>query len=318
MLGQRLNSGQDASDPYSLNMTHLQLFHNLSSKEFLAFEAEDQVSIMSSVIFAKYILPTPYLMHEALALSALHLSIENPHARDFHREYATGLQTRALALFNDNLPVVDLNTSNCTPMFLFASFIAAHLLCDTLHHEKANLDHFIDKFTNCLTIHQGIRTISSQCWDLLRETELGPRLRLGAELMRARDDCGSDCSALNEMIDGADRSPDSCKTYRQSISDLQKVFDAERAYPARQFDSQLVSAWPIIVSSGYVELLRRQEPEALIILAYYAILLHRCRDSWLYGEGGRFLIESICGRLGTNWQDWLTYPRSVLLDNPSG
>lgn len=311
------HNGQDFSNPYILNMTHLQLFNNLSSKEFLSMEAQDQVSIMSSIIFTRYILPTPYLMHEALALSALHMSTKSPEAPEFYRQYATGLQTRALALFNDNLPVLDLNSTNCTPMFLFASLIAAHLLCDTLHYETANLDHFIDKFTNCLTIHHGIVAISSQCWDLLRETELGPRLRLGAELMRAKDDSGSDCSALNEMIYAADISPDSYDVYRKAISELQKVFDAERAYPASQFDSQLVSAWPIIVSPEYVDLLRQQTPQSLIILAYYAVLLYRCRDSWLYGEGGRFLIESICGRLGAPWQDWLRYPKSVLSAYPA-
>ncbi|KEF53277.1 uncharacterized protein A1O9_10725 [Exophiala aquamarina CBS 119918] len=299
-------------------MTHLQLLNNLSSKEFLSMEADDQVSIMSSVIFARYILPTPYLIHEALALSALHMSTKSPESQGFYRQYATGLQTRALALFNDSIPVLDLNSTNCTPMFLFASLIAAHLLCDTLHHEKANLDHFIEKFTNCLTIHHGILAISSQCWDLLRETELGPRLTLGAELMRAKDDCGSDCSALNEMLDAADISPESYNVYRKATSELQKVFDAERAYPASQFDSQLVSAWPISVSSEYIDLLRQQTPQSLIILAYYAVLLHRSRHSWLYGEeGGRFLIESICGRLEATWHDWLKFPKSVLLAYPA-
>ena len=307
---------QDFSNPYALNMIHLLLFNNLSSKEFLSIEPQDQVSIMSSVIFTRYILPTPYLMHEALALSALHMSTKNREAPEFYRQYATGLQTRALVLYNDSLPALDLNSANCTPMFLFASFIAAHLLCDTLQHEQASLDHFINKFTNCLTIHRGIVVISSQCWDLLRETELGPRLRLGAELIREKSESGSDCSVLNEMLDATDISSEEYHVYRKAISALQQVFDAERAYPASRFDGQLVSAWPIIVSSEYVDLLRQQTPQSLIILAYYAVLLNRCRDSWLYGEGGRFLIESICSRLEATWQDWLGYPKSVLSASP--
>lgn len=298
-------------------MTHLQLFKNLDSREFLSFEPQDQISLMSSIIFTKYILPTPYLMHETLAFSALHISIRNPYSRDFYRDYATGLQTRALVLFNDQLPALDLNPTNCTPIFLFASLIAAHLLCDTLHHETLNLDHFIEKFTHCLTIHHGIIAISNQYWGLLRETELGPRLKLGSELMADRDVPGSDCTVLRQLIDGAAIQPDIRETYRTSIIQLQRVFDAERAYPAEQFDSQMVSAWAIIVSSEYIKLLRQQAPEALVILAHYAVLLHRCRYSWLYGQGGRFLIESICTHLGAPWEDWLKYPRSALSESQS-
>lgn len=305
----------ESHDPYALDMTHLQLFNNIYSKEFLSFEPRDQISTLSSVIFNKYILPTPYLLHETLAFSALHMSIQSPHNREFYRDYATGLQTRALALFNDKLPVLDLNPSNCTPIFLFASFLAAHLLSDTLYHETMNLDHFIEKFTHCLTIHHGVTAITSRSWDLLRETELGPRLNLGAELMRERDVPGTDCAALNDLVDGAPIHPDTQKIYRVCISQLQKVFDAEQTYPAMNFDSQLVSAWPIMVSPEYVDLLRQLAPEALVILAYYAVLLHRCRDSWLYGGGGRFLIESISAHLGTPWQAWLNYPRSVLSDD---
>ncbi|KAK5047432.1 hypothetical protein LTR84_006528 [Exophiala bonariae] len=305
---------KEPSDPYALDMTHLRIFNNIYSKEFLSFEPQDQISIVSSVIFNKYILPTPYLMHETLAFSALHMSIQSPHSCGFYRDYATGLQTRALALFNDKLPVLDLNPTNCTPIFLFASFLAAHLLSDTLYHETINLDHFIEKFTHCLTIHHGVTAITNQYWDLLRESELGPRLNLGAELMRERDVPGSECAALKDLIDGAPMHPDLQKIYHISIVQLQKVFDAEQAYPSAQFDSQLVSAWPIMISPEYVDLLRQQAPEALIILAHYAVLLHRCRDSWLYGGGGKFLLESICSRLGDAWHQWLNYPMSVLLD----
>ena len=79
----------------------------------------------------------------------------------------------------------------------------------------------------------------------------------------------------------------------------------------------MVLGWPILVSPKYVELLRQLHPESLIILAHYAVLLHRGRDLWLIGEGGQFIIESICGSLGSNWEEWLAFPKAALREDPT-
>jgi hypothetical protein len=93
------------------------------------------------------------------------------------------------------------------------------------------------------------------------------------------------------------------------------VFDAQRGASGSKIRMSLVFAWPILVSPDYVELLRQQQAEALIILAHYAVLLHRGRGLWLVGEGGRFLIESICGNLGSIWQEWLEIPKAALRES---
>jgi hypothetical protein len=41
-----------------------------------------------------------------------------------------------------------------------------------------------------------------------------------------------------------------------------------------------------------IDLLLQRRPEALVILAHYAALPHSCPDSWMFGDGGKFLIKS--------------------------
>ncbi|KAK3322793.1 hypothetical protein B0H66DRAFT_620616 [Apodospora peruviana] len=53
-------------------------------------------------------------------------------------------------------------------------------------------------------------------------------------------------------------------------------------------------------------------PEALVVLAHYAVLEHRARDCWVVGGAGRFLIEAIGRCLGREWEAWLGWPRGVL------
>jgi hypothetical protein len=73
-----------------------------------------------------------------------------------------------------------------------------------------------------------------------------------------------------------------------------------------------VIAWLVRVPPEFVDCLRQREPEALIILSHYAVLLYRGRGLWILGGGGRFLIESLCTSLGPEWQAWLDFPRAAL------
>ncbi|PKY08354.1 hypothetical protein P168DRAFT_308406 [Aspergillus campestris IBT 28561] len=74
-----------------------------------------------------------------------------------------------------------------------------------------------------------------------------------------------------------------------------------------------IIAWPVLVSPSYIDLLMHGRPEALVILACYGALLHRFSELWIFGDGGRFLIESVGEFLGSEWEGWLGWPRDVLL-----
>jgi hypothetical protein len=296
-------------------MTHLELFNNLYSKEFLSIEDSSQPDIIPASIYIKYALTTPYLMYQTLAASALHLSTQSSKSRNFYRDHATVLQNRALSLFNESNPAMEVTPTNCVQMFLFSSAVGVHLLCDALHYPRDSLEDFINKFTDCLSVYRGVLAITDPCWHLLYETELGPRLESSHFLMQQTNRTGSECEALQELINVVDVSPSLRKAYRESVLHLQRGFDAQRDAPGNEIRVPVILGWPILVSSEYADSLRERHAEALIILAHYAVLLHRGQHLWLIGEGGRFLIESICESLGFKWQEWLKFPRAALQEN---
>jgi hypothetical protein len=308
-------STQEPPDPYNLNITHLELFGNLFSKEFQSFEESGQQDIMPTTIYAKHALTTPYLMHQVLATSALELSIRTVGSRNLYREYATGLHSRAVSLFNESSPVLEVTQANCVHMFLFSSIVGAHLLCDTLHYQRDSLEGFIDRFTQCLSVYRGVLAVLNQCRDLLCETELEPRLKLGEILTHPTDVSGSECNALKDLVNAADVTPSSRKVYRESVLYLQKVFDVQHTVSGNRTRMPLAFAWPLFISPDFLDLLRQPQAEALVILAHYAVLLHRGRNLWLIGDSGQFLIESICGSLGSNWQEWLEFPKAALRED---
>ena len=61
--------------------------------------------------------------------------------------------------------------------------------------------------------------------------------------------------------------------------------------------------WPVVVPDGFVDMLVNRRPEALVLLAHFAALLHSCRDLWIVGDGGRFMVESISQYLGSEWAE---------------
>jgi hypothetical protein len=176
---------------------------------------------MPTTIYMKHALTTPYLMHQILAISALQLSIRTTESRNFYREYATGLQNRALLLFNESNPILEVAPANRVHMFLFSSSAGVHLLCDTLHFQRDSLEGFIDGFTHRLSIYRGVLAFIDQGWHLLGETELGPRLKLSQVLMQPTDASGSECDALRDLVNAADITPSSRKAYRESTLYLQ-------------------------------------------------------------------------------------------------
>ncbi|OGM48442.1 hypothetical protein ABOM_003371 [Aspergillus bombycis] len=40
--------------------------------------------------------------------------------------------------------------------------------------------------------------------------------------------------------------------------------------------------------------------------------LHYYRDLWIFGDAGKFLVESITKHLGPDWESWLGLPREVV------
>ncbi|KIY03575.1 uncharacterized protein Z520_00266 [Fonsecaea multimorphosa CBS 102226] len=311
-----MSSRQGPLDPYSVNMTHLELFDNLSSEAYRSIEEPGPPDSLTVDIYAKHALETPYLMHQMLATSALHLSTRTPNFRDTYREYATGLQNRALSLFNEANPVLEVTSANCVRMFLFSSGVGIHLLCETLRYQRDSLERFVERFTHCLSVYRGMLAVIDQSRDLLLESELGPRLKLTQALMESTDADGSECDALCDMISVIDDATQgSQRTYRESISHLQRVFNAQRAASGTKIAVPTVLAWPVLVPPEYVDLLRQRQAEALIILAHFAVLLHRYRKLWLFGDSGRFLIESICGDLDSHWHAWLKFPKAMLQED---
>ncbi|KAK9487013.1 hypothetical protein V1527DRAFT_462377 [Lipomyces starkeyi] len=300
---------QQSDDELPVNMNHLELLLQFLTETFKFSGIDQNGAEITFQVTIKYGLSAPCLMHEILALAALHLSIVRPEKQQFYRHQAALLQTRALSLFNR--AKTDITADNCVPMFLFSTFLGVHVLCDTLRFRDNNFNVFLDRFVSYLHLHRGVRAITNRSWHLLRETELKPILEAAESLPQTKEGIGRECYGLQLLIMSADLSPSVVNACQQAIVHLQWVFDGQGTQP--EGNPNVIFAWPVLVSAEYADLLMQRTPEALIILAYYAVLLYYRREIWVFGDAGKFLIESITRHLGTYYKKWLAWPNSVLV-----
>lgn len=73
-----------------------------------------------------------------------------------------------------------------------------------------------------------------------------------------------------------------------------------------------------MIPRPFVDAVEAGKPEALAILAYFYVALHFCRDIWLIGNSGQFLLTSVAthlNQLGPEWSAWLEKPCQMLRES---
>ena len=316
ILSSNADSSSQRHDHPSFAPQHLILLHHLER------DAANDITIFSDTacivdVALRYMDQAPYLIYQLLALSALHLSVQDVANSTHYRRQATELQTRALASFTKHteepLLLVGDEDRQSIQRFLFAGFLSQHMFTETLtlKDPDENFHSVISKLIDVLNLSRGIKTVVTIKWDELLESELRPVL---AEVYSAgrREEGQGECRPLETLMrSAADLSPASTEACRETIAELQGCFSLHRQMsPRTRSCSALVFA--VKVPVAYLNILGQYRPEPLIILAFYGVLLHRCSSFWGLGNIGSHLVNIIATHLGVAWSDWMRWPLEMI------
>jgi hypothetical protein len=252
----------------------------------------------------------PYLVNELLAFSALYLSTTRPDRREYYRYHATQLQTDALSIFKESSPEV--TRENCVHLFVFAAGLGVHMLCDTLIYREGDFAIFLNRFVHFFRVYHGVRTIVNKAGHMVQDTPLGPVFKMGTDLYKFSGCLGHGCQLLLDLICRANLGNELTEIYRQAVESLQSCLNVIEKRGELHVGINAVATWPILMKIEFGEFLEQRRPEALVILAHYACLLHQFRDFCLFGDSGAFIIQEITGYLGPEWEEWMAWPNQVL------
>ncbi|KAK3692818.1 hypothetical protein B0T22DRAFT_495841 [Podospora appendiculata] len=295
-------------ESHVIDMVHMELLYHYLTDTFASYTP---MAGLVKEITMRLALQEPYLMHQVLALSARHLSVLRPDREDFYHNQAIYLQTRALTLFNSIDPdSFNHPPTNRVPVFLFSTLLGFHALCDMMSYRECGFPSTLARFIGYLRLDRGVYSVMEGHWDLLLESELRPIIEIGQEWYD-KTGTGPECNTVMEHIEAANLDVETLEATRRAINLLQWVFDVRPIPTARV---HLLLAWTTMIQKPFVTMLENGRPEALAVLAHYFVALDMCREVWMLGNAGRFLLRQTVEYLGPVWETWVEWPRQVLRD----
>lgn len=210
----------------------------------------------------------------------------------------------------------------------------------------------VDRFADCFRIHHGVRAILRPVWSHIATSELEPLIMMGEKKVSSTSgatpeqqtsdsanhrsaaaatpdatsappgartprplelECtGTECKPLYRLVESSDLGPATIKACLDAIDRLQWTFDRQHKIKAVASGPRAASAFSVTVSPDFVDVLRRLQPEALVILAYFGVLLHRCRHFWVFGDAGACTIRAIAQHLGGYWRESMAWPLEAI------
>ncbi|OCT54929.1 C6 finger domain protein [Cladophialophora carrionii] len=301
----------DTSDP-ALNMQHLELLHQFVTSTYRTFNDNDEVREVWRTSIVWMALAHPYLMYELLAISALHLAYCRPESSPWYYTTSTELQTQALNSFNSIQRAVD--ASNCAPVLMFTSLLAVHVLADPSRTVGLGTSQYLDHVIHCIMLMRNVQKLVIRDWyDHLKKSELGPIF--GVTQPEKPYQIPQPCLDLAKLIEHSDLGDQAKEAYNSAIERLHWLYAVSNVPNENYTTVRWLLAWPIQLSGDYQDKLNQRRPEALVILAYFAVMLRFYKGCWVVGDSGKFLIESISAHLGPHWREWMEWPLSFLTDS---
>ncbi|KAH8893090.1 hypothetical protein GQ53DRAFT_793773 [Thozetella sp. PMI_491] len=301
------------SERYSL--LHLQLLHHVEHGLYEDTKALHHDLDKMLRMFVELAFVTPYLMDQLLAYAAAHKStvVDGDSARDQYLGEATRLQTRALSEYNS--AAREIREDSCLPMFIFSSLLSHHVLFSVSLGAHCDLGTVLDGLTQSIAIHRGLSAIAREAWPMFSQSVQNQMMRSchrdHLPLSRASINSRGECDTLLGRLQAADLGPASLTTLCEAVSVLQERFDAVSDEDTHS-SWAACQDWLIAIPEGYVRSLEQRRPEALVILAHFAVLVHRASEHWFVRDLGRRLVHLVNDHLGQFYVDWLEWPNRAV------
>ncbi|KAI0416266.1 hypothetical protein F5X98DRAFT_344029 [Xylaria grammica] len=292
-----------------VNMNHMEFL--LHYKFSVAIpELDYEFDSVATPVTNKIALKFPWLLHAMLAISSRHMAVLNPEKSSLYLSEAFQLQNQAISIFNSERLHID--ETNCSAALLFSSILGRHMLVDTLAGLESDGSVLLDNYCHYVQVHRGLRTIASDSWQLLSESEIWPFL-LFTGIQRARKAHGTDLADLRRWVQesqGLDE--ETLEVCLEAVDLLQVGLDEISSAKTHLRRYQMSFIWSVCNRAKFNDLVIQRLPQALVILAHYTALLHHSQSVWQVRDAGYRFLHTICSVLGPSYESQLWWVRNLV------
>lgn len=300
----------------TLDIDDLQLLHHFST--VLAYDLANQQTGEALALWQKYAVELgfkhDFLLRGLLALSALHQSYLNPHLKTEFDFKASTHQSIAIHDFQETLGSV--NETNCHALFAFSCVI---LVLSFASSTKDKASDFQMDVLHWMYLLRGCNEVLKLYRETLRNSFLKPLLD---ELHYAENHTAhniEDIDHITELFTLCSPSKLGDKERSQActlaIHALLSTFVQASILKKRGEGSVLVSfVWSVNLPPKFLEMLENKQPEALVILAHYCVLIYwgEIQDTWFLTGWAKYMLDTIKEFTTDEWQEHLSWPDSII------
>ena len=292
-----------------LNVEHLELLYNFVTFTSSTFSNNETIKILwqTSVVTAGF--SCHYVMLSILAFSALHLSRLKPDKHHFYLSQATSLHQAALSKGSPAIGNITAERAENLCLFAALTFYFA------LGRPRAPGDFLMEGesgLTEWLVMFRGMRSIvESTDTSALYTGPLGPMFAAGrqrAELQLSAPMQVDHLWTLQRLINDAMSSREEFHVYNLAIDQLREAFNLIYNQNTLLTETADVFCWLYRLSDEYLLFINQRRPEALVIFAYFCVLLKRLDAMWWIQGSGSHLVAQIYSTLDETHRLWIIWP----------
>ncbi|KAH3965278.1 hypothetical protein HBI24_028490 [Parastagonospora nodorum] len=316
------NTVPDGGSPdiTNLNIAQLRLLHHYTTVTAKTLAHDSAAEVVFSTHLVKTAFSYPFLLHAILALGALHLSrLEGPSSSS-HTEYVSLADQHHDAALNDfRTRVLNIDDTNWEAVLMFAGALFPYS-CTASVTASDDLDLAFGNFLSNLVLTRRVRPMVTGFYQEMMKSELGAMIPSDVEGINWETKevpVETELVQLRKFAEVVHHiyPPDIIDAYGYAIHILELTF-VVAAESARPPSDALLKIWIHFVSDRYVELLSERQPGSLIILAHYAVLLHRSRQYWYLDGEAEQILNIANAFVPTEWQSWLEWPKAQIRGGP--
>lgn len=280
----------------------------------------------------------PFLLYGIIAISALHLATLLPHRKYELQNFAVAQESAALPLFRASINTPTSESIHAS--FAFAGSVVYYVMAlpeglpasteidrcripsreeiyphwfHTIRGMMAVLENHKEELSNgpFASILRGkaipidpSNNPDNEHLATLDDMLSSPSISTSTLILSPGSSPGTDLSAasmLSQDVRGA-------KICKEALEQLRSTLELTHSPNRAVYIEASLRIWPGIISQEFVEMIYERDPRALVILAYYCVLLKRNDRVWYLRGLGRGLLQHIWNALDEEWRPWIQWP----------
>ena len=277
----------------------------------LANSESPEATALWQVHAVKLGLKHEFLLRGILAVSAFHLAYIYPARRAEYELIGTTHQSLGLTEFQSTLANVD--ETNCHALFAFSCLLIVLAFAASTKDKSGDFTHDVLHWFYLL---RGANMVLNMHHETIRCSFLKPLLDEMAHMDNIAAYRFPDTEQITKLFrvcGSADHDKDTAQAIDLAIHSLLSTFIQASLLKTRGNATVLATfVWPINLSPKFLDLLSEKQPEAMVILAHYCVLINWAEtnvdETWFIAGWAKYMLETIKESIPNTWQEQLLWP----------